>query len=227
MKRVIFIALLILTLLGCTACGKEQSSSAPVMATADEAVTKSEPKKFVATRPSEGETTTAQSTTEATTAPETTEGTTAPATTRPDPSKIPADNITSGNINPNLGSIQNRVISELSNREMTELSLDRGSVTMLRGETVEVGIDIKPTDCSNKRLDVKVDNACVKASVSGTKLTVVAEQAGETYITLTAENGLMVRLAVEVKEKETEPVETEPVPEPTPAPASEEQPTEE
>ena len=98
---------------------------------------------------------------------------------------------------------------------------------MLRGETVEVGIDIKPTDCSNKRLDVKVDNACVKASVSGTKLTVVAEQAGETYITLTAENGLMVRLAVEVKEKETEPVETEPVPEPTPAPASEEQPTEE
>ena len=110
---------------------------------------------------------------------------------------------------------------------MTELSLDRGSVTMLRGETVEVGIDIKPTDCSNKRLDVKVDNACVKASVSGTKLTIVAEQAGETYITLTAENGLMVRLAVEVKEKETEPVETEPAPEPTPAPASEEQPTEE
>ena len=104
---------------------------------------------------------------------------------------------------------------------MTELSLDRGNVTMLRGETVEVGIDIKPTDCSNKRLDVQVDNACVKATVNGTKLTIVAEQAGETYITLTAENGLLVRLAVEVKEKETEPVVTEAEPTPAPTPAEE------
>ncbi|MBQ1350130.1 MAG: hypothetical protein II614_06415 [Ruminococcus sp.] len=221
MKRVLMITLLVFTMLACTACGGNQTSSVPAAATADEAATTREPKKVVATRPSEGETTAAQPTTEESTAAETTEGTTAPATTRPDPNKIPADNITSGNINPNLGSIQNRVISELSNREMTELSLDRGNVTMLRGETVEVGIDIKPTDCSNKRLDVQVDNACVKATVNGTKLTIVAEQAGETYITLTAENGLLVRLAVEVKEKETEPVVTEAEPTPAPTPAEE------
>ena len=143
MKRVLMITLLVFTMLACTACGGNQTSSVPAAATADEAATTREPKKVVATRPSEGETTAAQPTTEESTAAETTEGTTAPATTRPDPNKIPADNITSGNINPNLGSIQNRVISELSNREMTELSLDRGNVTMLRGETVEVGIDIK------------------------------------------------------------------------------------
>ena len=52
---------------------------------------------------------------------------------------------------------------------------------------------------------------------------IVAEQAGETYITLTAENGLLVRLAVEVKEKETEPVVTEA--EPTPAATPEEEAT--
>lgn len=208
MKRVLIIALLVLTLFACAACGKEESSAVPAAATADEATSDSV-QKAVATRPPKGQETTAAAA-EDTTAADTTQDTTAQPTTKPDPSKIPADNITSANINPNLGGIQNQVIYEMNNLEMKELGLEQSSLTLKRGDIAEVAIEISPSNCSNKRLSVKTDNSCVKANVSGSTLYISAEKAGECVVSLQSENGLQVHLAVTVTDDETksEPEET-------------------
>ena len=140
MKRLLLIPLLVLTLLTFASCGEEQSSATPAAATVDQAEQDDAPRKVVATRPPNSAETTVPE--EDTTAADTTQDTTAQQTTRPDPSKIPADNITSANINPNIGGIQSWVISEMNSLEMTELSVDTGSVTLKKGESTEVGISI-------------------------------------------------------------------------------------
>ena len=226
MKRFLLIPLLALTLLTFASCGEEQSSATPAAATVDQAEQDDAPRKAVATRPSKGAETTAPAVD--TTAADTTQGTTAQPTTRPDPSKIPADNITSANINPNIGGIQGWVISEMSSLEMTELSVDTGNVTLKKGESTEVGISIAPSNCSNKRLSVTTENSCVKASVKGETLTIVAEKAGSCDITLTSANGLKVGLTVTVVADEEETEMPAPVTEETTGePAPTEEPTEE
>ena len=226
MKRFLLIPLLALTLLTFASCGEEQSSATPAAATVDQAEQDDAPRKAVATRPPKGAETTAPA--EDTTAADTTQGTTAQPTTRPDPSKIPADNITSANINPNIGGIQGWVISEMSSLEMTELSVDTGNVTLKKGESTEVGISIAPSNCSNKRLSVTTENSCVKASVKGETLTIVAEKAGSCDITLTSANGLKVGLTVTVVADEEETEMPAPVTEETTGePAPTEEPTEE
>ena len=217
MKRVLIFTLLVIMALSFASCrSKNTSSFVPTTgaATQDEPTT-AHIKKVVATAPPAGAETTAGATTEA---PTTAAQTTVPNSTGPTTNgNIPADNITAAQINPNIGSIQSNVISEMNNLEMTELGLENGSVTLKKGESMGIAVIIKPTNASNKRLSVSVSNSGVKATVSGSTLKITAEQPGEYSVKLTSENDLSVSMTVTVVEEQTQapteaPSETEPAP---------------
>ena len=227
MKRYLFIPLLALMLLF-AACGKEESSAAPETT----AATLSEATRSQAA--SKAQTTTAQQTTAPgeTTKPQTTTAASATkpqTTTKPKNGNIPPDTITAGHVNPYLSYIQSNIIAEINELAVTGLTLGSESVTLSKGESVEIPVTIEPSNAANKRLAVAADNTCVKAEYKSGTLTLTAVKEGRCTVSLTSHNGLHVSCTVTVNgsDKEYEPEETtaEPTTEAVTEPS--EEPTEE
>lgn len=194
MKRLIAIALSALalsaSLVGCGSA-KNNEPSQPVtdarIATRDEASTTVSP--------------TAGTTVKATSASSTAPSATSPrrsnvrvSTTRPSgvsaaELRIPADDITSSNINPNIGSIEQNVMSEINALAVREISVTDRELTLREGESKELTVEFTPANAANKTIKAKASNKNVAVKVSGKTVTVTAKAAGESELTITSHNG--------------------------------------
>lgn len=126
------------------------------------------------------------------------DGDTQPTTVKPVQDNIPADNITSSNINPNLFLIQDLVIAEMNGSMLQAVSLSQDSVALKKGETAGIKIYYDPEDAVPKTCTVKSDSECAEASINNGYLTIVGKSEGSAMVTITAYSGAYAQCAVTV-----------------------------
>lgn len=214
MKKYIFIPLLAVLIISISSCGDDNSKAGSgSSATADTAqsvsgIETNDTAESVTeqTAPStEGTTKKNKKKDSAGSTKETTVNTTASTAVQ---NNIPKDNISSENINPNIGSIQGNVAAEIEALSVKQLSLSRAEVELKEGESIELEIGILPENAADKRLKLTLSNSNASAEVSGTVLRIKGEKAGECKVSITSHNGLEVSCVVTVTAAETEPSET-------------------
>lgn len=186
-------------LLGCLFAGCSQE---PATATPDEAQTAATLDEAQSTA---ADTTAAQSTDSAQASTEATQKTTTkstdstqPTTQKPVQDNIPADNITDGNVNPNLSGIISNVIAEMGDSELRSISLTMDSVTIKKGEVAGIQIIYEPEYAVPKTCTAKSDSKCVSVEIKNGYLTITGKSEGSAAVTVTSYNGATVQCAVTV-----------------------------
>lgn len=211
MKKWILVPLLAL-LLAMAACSQQSTESSQTASslpatrdTATRAATTAAASTAASTAPSTAATTKAVET-------KVVAATKATAATSPTVQKnIPADTITGGNINPYLSYIQGNVMEEIRALAVTDIALERSSLTLNKGESAELSVEIEPSYAANKKCSVMITGSAVKASYKSGVLTIQAVEAGEATVTVSSHNGLTASCVVTVTDEkhETAPETTE------------------
>lgn len=181
-------------------CGEDKGNTGK--ATADEpAVTTSLPvSRQTTTSAAEGST----AETEDKSQPETTNAagsaspSTHPTTAKPVQDNIPPDDITSGNINPNLGQIQQRVIDEINSLAVREISLDQSEVLLVEGEEAKLNVSFEPSNAADKTISLSFDKSVIEATEKNKTVTVKARAAGESTLTVTGTGGVKAECKITV-----------------------------
>ncbi len=128
------------------------------------------------------------------------------ATTSPTaPKDIPADTIDGDNINPNLGSIANRVANDIASNQVTSISLSSSELELSVGDTEKVDVTYYPEGAMYKLCSVNVSNKNVIEITDKTNKTISikGKSAGTCVITVVSANGHKATCSVTVKRNET------------------------
>ena len=102
---------------------------------------------------------------------------------------VPADNISGGNINPNIGAIQSDMQNQIDSLAVTSIALSSNSLTVSVGETSALTVTFRPSNAVNKTCTAAADNQNVSVAVSGKTVSVTGVKAGVTTLTVTSANG--------------------------------------
>ena len=102
---------------------------------------------------------------------------------------IPPDDITSRNVNPNLGTIQQNMLNEINSLAVREIRLSEDSLTLVKGESAELKVSFDPENAAIKTLKADASGSAVSVKTASKTVTVTAKSEGESTVTVTSHNG--------------------------------------
>lgn len=129
---------------------------------------------------------------------------TQPTTAKPVQDNIPPDTIGAGNINPNIGWIQDLVISEINELTIRSISLDRTNIKLKAGESEKLTISFNPENAVPKTCTVQSTAKCVQASIKEGVVTVTGKSEGSATVVVTSYNGAKAYCNVSVEKADDE-----------------------
>lgn len=112
---------------------------------------------------------------------------------------VPADNISGGNINPNIGAIQSDMQGQIDALAVTSIALNTNSLSVSVGETASLTVSYKPSNAVGKFCTAAADNQNVSVAVSGSTISVTGAKAGVCTLTVTSANGHKANCSITVK----------------------------
>ncbi len=214
MKRLSFVFVLAAALCALCAAGcsnsSESSSTQPQTrpgATLSEPQVTTQPvtKSAAATKPAKATTNKKKKTTASATSPARPAQTPAATVSPTAPKNVPGDTISGANINPNIGSIADRVTNEINSKQVTGISLSESDIELTVSETAEITVTYTPADAMYKICSTGLSSSSV-AEITGksnTGIKIKGKAAGTCVLTVTSQNGHKATCGITVKRNET------------------------
>ena len=214
MKRLSFVIVLAAALCALCAAGcsnsSESSSTQPQTrpgATLSEPQVTTQPvtKSVAATKPAKATTNKKKKTTASATSPARPAQTPAATVSPTAPKNVPGDTISGANINPNIGSIADRVTNEINSKQVTGISLSESDIELTVSETAEITVTYTPADAMYKICSTNLSSSSV-AEITGksnTGIKIKGKAAGTCVLTVTSQNGHKATCGITVKRNET------------------------